>query len=65
MGHFKPIITALLLFLVFLPGCDLVKGIFQAGFWTAIILIILFIALIVWLISKFSSTNGQQQQPPP
>lgn len=63
MNHYKPIIAALLLFLVFLPGCDLIRGIFQAGFWTAIILIILFIALIVWLFSKISSSNGRHSPP--
>lgn len=37
---------------LFLPGCDIIVGIFEAGFWTAIILVVLIIAGIVYGISK-------------
>ncbi|WP_234572255.1 hypothetical protein [Rhodohalobacter sp. 614A] len=38
---------------LFLPGCDIVVGIFEAGFWTAIILVVLILAAIVYGYSKF------------
>ena len=36
-----------------LTSCEMVGGIFKAGMWTAIILIILVIALIFWLLKRF------------
>lgn len=38
---------------VTLTSCELVEGIFKAGFWTAIILIVVVIGLIVWIASRF------------
>lgn len=35
-----------------LSSCEIVGGIFKAGFWTAIILIVLVIILILWLIRR-------------
>lgn len=35
-----------------LSGCDVITGIFEAGLWTGIILVILVIALVVWLINR-------------
>lgn len=39
--------------LLILPGCDIVAGIFAAGFWTATVLIIILIALIWWGVYKY------------
>jgi hypothetical protein len=36
-----------------LSSCELVGDIFEAGFWTAIIVIVLVIGLIIWLVSRF------------
>lgn len=36
-----------------LSSCDLIGDIFEAGAWTAIIGIVLVIALIVWIFRKF------------
>ncbi len=41
-----------LVLIVFLPGCKVIGGIFKAGFWSAIILIVLVIALIGYGIAK-------------
>lgn len=49
-------LASLLLILLMTPllsGCDLAGDIFEAGAWTAIIGIVLVIALIVWLFRKF------------
>lgn len=42
-----------LLAVLLLPGCDIVVGIFEAGFWTAIILVILIAALSFYAYRKF------------
>ncbi|MBK6264260.1 hypothetical protein JKA74_04365 [Marivirga sp. S37H4] len=41
-----------LLLLVTVTGCDLAAGIFEAGVWVGIIVVILVIALIIWVIKK-------------
>lgn len=43
----------LLCSLLLLSGCDLIEGIFKAGFWAAIILILLVVFLIGYLIFRF------------
>jgi len=35
-----------------LTSCELVEGVFKAGFWSAIILIVLVVVLILWLIGR-------------
>jgi hypothetical protein len=35
-----------------LSSCEVVGGIFKAGFWTAIILIVLVVVLILWLVGR-------------
>lgn len=36
-----------------MTSCELIGDIFQAGFWTAIIVVVLVIALIIWLVGRF------------
>ena len=33
-------------------SCQAIEGIFKAGFWTAIILIIIVVGIILWLVSR-------------
>lgn len=40
-----------------LPGCDIIIGIFKAGFWSAIILIVILVALGWWGISEYRKRN--------
>lgn len=35
-----------------LMSCGLIEGIFKAGVWTGVIVVVLVLALIIWLISK-------------
>ena len=35
-----------------LSSCEVIGGIFKAGFWTAIILVVLVVVIILWLIGK-------------
>lgn len=39
--------------LVFLPGCEVIVGIFKAGFWSAVILMVLIVAVAWWGYQKF------------
>ena len=36
-----------------LTSCELVEGIFKAGFYAAFLLIIVVVGLIIWLVSRF------------
>ncbi|HEX6914956.1 MAG TPA: hypothetical protein VF145_06925 [Chitinophagaceae bacterium] len=47
-----PAVTLILLIAFTASSCDLVAGIFKAGFWTAIIVIVLIVALVAWLVGK-------------
>jgi len=40
------------LFATTLTSCELVEGIFKAGVWSGVIIVIVVLALIIWLISK-------------
>ncbi|MFL5746959.1 MAG: hypothetical protein ACJ751_19935 [Niastella sp.] len=42
----------LLLMTLFYSGCAAVEGIFKAGMWWGIFLVVLVIGLIFWIISK-------------
>ncbi|TJZ61896.1 hypothetical protein FAZ15_05095 [Sphingobacterium olei] len=42
-----------------LTGCSIIEGIFKAGVWTGIIVVVLVVALIVWLIAKI--TGGRNK----
>lgn len=57
MKDLRPHVVLFLSLLILFPGCDLVKGIFQAGFWTAIILIVIVIALLIWAFYKLTGSN--------
>jgi cytosine/uracil/thiamine/allantoin permease len=35
-----------------LSSCELVEGIFKAGVWSGVIIVVIVLALIIWLISK-------------
>lgn len=35
-----------------LSGCDIITGIFEAGIWTGIILVVLIVALVLWLFNR-------------
>jgi len=46
-------IAALITFLmVFLSSCAAIAGIFKAGVWTGIIIVVVIIAIIIWIISR-------------
>ncbi|MBD0285897.1 MAG: hypothetical protein ICV79_10810, partial [Flavisolibacter sp.] len=52
MKQFSYVWMLLIAMAVTLSSCDLAKGIFKAGFWTAIILIVLVVGVIIWLVGR-------------
>jgi len=44
---------ALLVLATTLSSCELVGDIFQAGFYTALILIVILVVIVIWIISRF------------
>lgn len=42
----------LLILSTMLTSCEVVGGIFKAGFWSGIIIVVLIIALVIWLVSR-------------
>lgn len=43
--------------IIFLPSCQVIGGIFKAGMWSGIFIVVLIIALIVYLISRGSKKS--------
>jgi cytosine/uracil/thiamine/allantoin permease len=35
-----------------LAGCEIIGGIFKAGVWSGILLVVVVVGLIIWLISR-------------
>ena len=35
-----------------LTSCDAIEGIFKAGLWSGIIIVVLVLALLIWIVSK-------------
>ena len=50
--NFSLMSTLLLVLLVSLSGCEAIAGIFKAGMWTGVIVIVAIIALVLYLIGK-------------
>jgi hypothetical protein len=44
-------------FIFFLSSCQVIGGIFKAGVWVGVILVVGIIGLVLYLISKFSNKN--------
>jgi hypothetical protein len=52
MKHASYLFVLLFLFAVVLTGCEVIGGIFKAGVWTGVLLVILVIGIIVWLLTR-------------
>lgn len=35
-------------------GCELVEGIFKAGVWVGVLIVVAIIALVIWIISRIT-----------
>lgn len=38
-----------------LSGCEVIGGIFKAGLWAGIIVVVIVVAIVIWIIRKFFS----------
>jgi len=47
------LLATILSTITLLSSCEVIGGIFKAGIWSGIIIVVIVIALIIWLISKF------------
>ena len=47
-----PLLATLLVIVFTASSCDAIEGIFKAGMWTGVILIVLIVVLVLWLIGK-------------
>lgn len=45
---------AVLLSMMGLQSCDLIAGIFKAGVWTGILVVVAVVGLIVWIIARLA-----------
>lgn len=55
MKNLRPYLMTLLVLLTFtMSSCDVIGNIFEAGMWTALIVIVLVILLIVWIFRRFT-----------
>ena len=51
--YFSFLIAAILVMLMpVFSGCSVIEGIFKAGVWTGILIVVVIIALIIFLISR-------------
>ena len=48
----KNAIPLFLILMVSLSSCQAIAGIFKAGVWVGIIIVVIIIAIVLWLISK-------------
>jgi hypothetical protein len=53
MKQFSHLFLIALVIATTLSSCELVEGIFKAGFYSAIIVIVVIVGLIIWLVSRF------------
>lgn len=51
--RFLPLTVVALLLTISMSGCSIIGDIFEAGAWTGIIGVIVVVALLIWLVSKF------------
>ncbi|WP_316734854.1 hypothetical protein [Pedobacter aquatilis] len=41
-----------------LSSCELAQGIFKAGVWSGIIIVVIVVALVIWILSKVFGGKG-------
>jgi len=50
MKNFLPLFMALMMLL--LAGCSVVAGIFKAGVWVGVLIVLFIIGIIIWLVTR-------------
>ena len=57
--RYSPVAFVALFLTLFMTSCAAVGDIFKAGAWTGIIGVIVVVAVIIWLVSKFFGGGGR------
>jgi cytosine/uracil/thiamine/allantoin permease len=57
MKKYLPLSLVVLL-MTTLTSCSAIEGIFKAGVWSGVILVVIVLALIIWVISKIFGGRG-------
>ena len=57
MKRYLPLSLVVLL-MTTLTSCSAIEGIFKAGVWSGVILVVIVLALIIWVISKIFGGRG-------
>ncbi|MFD2742863.1 MULTISPECIES: hypothetical protein [Sphingobacterium] len=52
MKRFIPMALLFTLVANLMTSCQAIEGIFKAGMWTGVIVVVAIVALIIWIISK-------------
>jgi hypothetical protein len=52
MKKFSALWLCVLAMAMTLSSCQVVGGIFKAGFWTAIILVVIVVVIILWIVNR-------------
>ncbi|HVF82280.1 MAG TPA: hypothetical protein VM884_10115 [Flavisolibacter sp.] len=52
MKNFSSLWISALVVMITLSSCELLGGVFKAGFWTAIIIVVIVVVLILWLVNR-------------
>ncbi len=50
--NFRQMAVLMALLVVTLSSCEAVAGIFKAGLWVGVIIVVVIVAIIFWLINK-------------
>ncbi|MEO9033586.1 MAG: hypothetical protein ABI285_10130 [Ginsengibacter sp.] len=50
--NIKTVIFSLIFMAITLTSCQAIAGIFKAGIWVGIVIVVVIVAIIFWLISK-------------
>ncbi len=45
-------IPIMALILLQMTSCSVIEGIFKAGFWSGIIIVVIVVALVIWILTK-------------
>ncbi len=56
MKKFIPL-SLIMLLATTLSSCEIIGGIFKAGMWSGIIIVVIVLSLIIWLASKLFGGN--------
>ncbi|MBS7566534.1 hypothetical protein KHS38_19170 [Mucilaginibacter sp. Bleaf8] len=55
----KAVLPGLMVAMLLLSSCDVINGIFKAGLYAGIVLVIIIVAIIIYFFSKFSGGSNR------